>query len=225
MLSITNYFFLSFIDMAFFTLQPVFLATPVHLGGFGLSPPEIGSCLGIFGFLSGTAQALFFSKAVKFFGLKNLFLISQSCFIPLFALFPIISHLVREWGRSPAAWMLVASQPLLACVAEFALGRRPLLNSRQRGSYGFCCTFLGCVFMYVTSSVDTPRALGSVNGIAQTAASLARATGPAMATSLFAYTLQNDWLGGLGVYVVFITISSCAFPLTYGLPGEAREYK
>ena len=211
--------------MAFFTLQPVFLATPIHLGGFGLSPPEIGSYLGTFGLLSGTAQGLLFSKAVKFFGLKRLFLVSLCCFIPLFALFPVINHLAREWGRSPAVWMLVASQPLLACVAEFAFGRPPLLNSRQRGSYGSCCTCLGCVFMYVTSSVDNPRALGSVNGIAQTAAALARAAGPAISTTLFAYTLQNDWLGRLGVYVIFVTISSCAFPLTYKLPEKAWEYK
>ena len=72
--------------------------------------------------------------------------------------------------------------------------------------------------MYMTSSVGNPRALGSVNGIAQTAASLARAVGPAMATTLFAYTLQNEWLGGLGVYVVFITISLSVFPLAYKLP-------
>jgi len=200
MLSVTNYLFLAFIDIAIFNLRPLFFATPVHLGGLGLPPPTIGLCLGIFGLLGSAAQALFFSKAVRFFGLKRLYVISLSTFIPLFALFPIISHLVREGGRSPAVWTLVASQFLLNCITEFTYG---------------------CVFIYMTSSVDSPRALGSVNGIAQTGASLARAVGPAMVTSLFAYTLQNDWLGGLGVYVVFIILSSCAFPLTYKLPEEA----
>ena len=70
-----------------------------------------------------------------------------------------------------------------------------------------------------------PQALGSVNGVAQTTASLAQAVGPAMANSLFAYTLQNDWLGGLGVYVIFIIISLCAFPLAYKLPREAWKHK
>jgi hypothetical protein len=46
-----------------------------------------------------------------------------------------------------------------------------------------------------------------------------------MAASLFAYTLQNDWLGGLGVYVVLIAMSSCIFPLAYKLPEEAWEHK
>ena len=81
------------------------------------------------------------------------------------------------------------------------------------------------MFLYITSSVNNPRALGSVNGIAQTAASLVRAVGPALATSLFAYTLQNDWLGGLGVYLVLIAISLCGLPLAYKLPEGAWEHK
>ena len=82
----------------------------------------------------------------------------------------------------------------------------------------------GCVFLYITSSVESPRALGSVHGIGQTTASLARALGPAMATSLFAYTLQTDWLGGLGVYVVLITMSLCGVPLAYGFPKKEWEH-
>jgi hypothetical protein len=175
MLSIANYLFLAFVDMSFFTLQPLFFATPIHLGGLGLSPPMIGSYLGIFGLLSGTAQALFFSKAVRFFGLKRLFLISLSCFIPMFALFPAISHLVREGGRSPAVWTLVASQLLLNCVTESAFGRCLSLELLSP-KFTLFSSAPGCVFMYMTSSVDSPRALGSVNGIAQTGC-LARAGG------------------------------------------------
>jgi len=83
----------------------------------------------------------------------------------------------------------------------------------------------GCSFIYVTSSVASPRALGSVNGIGQTGASLVRALGPAVATSLFAFTLENDWLGGLGVYVVLIMTSLCGIPLAYKLPEKAWEHK
>ena len=73
--------------------------------------------------------------------------------------------------------------------------------------------------------MENPRALGSVHGIGQTGASLARTFGPATATSLFAYTLQNEWLGGLGVYVVLITMSVCGMPLAYMLPENAWEHK
>jgi len=73
--------------------------------------------------------------------------------------------------------------------------------------------------------VETPRVLGSVRGIGQTGASLTRALGPAVATSLFAFTLENDWLGGLGVYIVLITIALCGIPLVYKLPEKEWEHK
>ena len=81
------------------------------------------------------------------------------------------------------------------------------------------------MFLYITSSANNPRTLGSVLGIGHAAASLVRAVGPAMATSLFAYTLQNNWLGGLGVYVVLIAISLCRLPLAGKLPEKTWEHK
>lgn len=81
------------------------------------------------------------------------------------------------------------------------------------------------MFLYITSSVESPRALGSVHGVGQTAASLTRGFGPATTTSLFAYTLQNDWLGGSGVYVVLITVVLCGMPLAYRLPEKVWEHK
>jgi len=67
--------------------------------------------------------------------------------------------------------------------------------------------------------------LGSVHGVGQTGASLTRAVGPVVATSLFAFTLENNWLGGLGVYVVLIVITSCGIPLVYKLPEKEWEHK
>ena len=81
------------------------------------------------------------------------------------------------------------------------------------------------MLLYMPSSVKSPRALGIVHGISQTPASLVRASGPAIATSLFAFTLQNDRLGGLGVYSVFIIMSLWGIPLAYKLPGKAWEHK
>ena len=134
-LSIVNCFLLSFMDMALRCLQPLFFATPIHLGGMGLPPPTIGLCLGIFGLLDGAVQGLFFAKVIRRVGLKRLFLMSLFCFVPLFALFPIINHFARKWGRSPAVWTLVILHLLLNCVTEMAFGRCPLPNSRQRNSH------------------------------------------------------------------------------------------
>jgi hypothetical protein len=211
--------------MALRALQPLFFATPIHLGGLGMSPPTIGLCLGIFGLLDGAVQGLFFAKVVRRVGLKRLFFTSLFCFVPLFATFPFINHFARKWGLSPAVWALIVFQLMINCITEMAFGRCPFLSLRQQNSHCSCSVDPGCAFLYVTSSVDNPRALGSVHGIGQTTASLVRAVGPAMATSLFAYTLQNDWLGGLGVYIVLITISLCGLPLAYKLPEEIWKHK
>jgi hypothetical protein len=147
-LSIANCFLLSFTDMALRCLQPLFFATPVHLGGMGLQPPTIGLCLGIFGLLDGAVQGLFFAKVIRRVGLKRLFLLSLSCFVPLFGLFPIINHFARAWGRSPVVWALVVFHLLLNCVTEMAFGRGPLLDSRQRNSHGsrYICRQVACSY-------------------------------------------------------------------------------
>lgn len=129
-LSIINYLLLAFIDMALRALQPLFFATPIRLGGLGMSPPKIGLCLGIFGLLDGIMQGLFFAKVMRRVGLKRLFFTALFCFIPLFAAFPVINHLAREWGRSPIVWALVVFQLMINCVTDMAFGGCPLLDLR-----------------------------------------------------------------------------------------------
>lgn len=93
-----------------------------------MSPPTIGLCLGIFGLLDGTVQGLFFAKVVRRVGLKRLFLTSLFCFVPLFAMFPVINYFAREWGLSPAVWVLVVFQLMINCVTEMAFGKCPFLS-------------------------------------------------------------------------------------------------
>ena len=127
-LSIANYVWLAFIEVAFRALEPLFFATPIHLGGLGMSPAKIGLCLGVFGLLDGAAQWLLFPKVIRRVGLKRLFLISLFCFIPLFVMFPVINHFAREWGPSPAVWALVVFQLIINCVTDMSFGKCPLLN-------------------------------------------------------------------------------------------------
>lgn len=224
-LSVASYLLFSFIDVGLRVLRPLFFATPIRLGGLDMSPPTIGSFLGIFGLLDGIMQGLFFAKVLRRTGLKRLFVTSLLCFVPLFATFPVIYWFALKRGCSPAVWALVVFQLMINCVTDMGFGRCPLQNLRQQNSHRSCCVDPGCAFLYVTSSVDNPRALGSVNGIGQTAASLVRMASPAMAASLFVYTLENYWLSGLGVYVVFIMISLCGLPLVYKLPEKTWEHK
>ena len=76
--------------------------------------------------------------------------------------------------------------------------------------------------MFVTASVPK-SSRGTANGLAQTSASLARAIGPAMGTSMFSLSVQYNLLGGYFVYVVFMTVSALALVLAAQLPEEVWE--
>ena len=88
-----------------------------------MSPATIGICLGIFGLLDGTVQGVFFPKIIRRVGLKRLYLTSLLCFVPLFAMFPIINHFARERGVTPVVWALVVFQLMINCVTEMCFGR------------------------------------------------------------------------------------------------------
>jgi len=60
--------------------------------------------------------------------------------------------------------------------------------------------------MYISSAAPNKRSLGTLNGLAQSVASVQRAIAPAAAGSLFAFSVTNNVLGGNFVYVVMFTL-------------------
>lgn len=60
--------------------------------------------------------------------------------------------------------------------------------------------------MYISSASPNKRSLGSTNGLAQTVSSIQHTVGPALADSLFAFSIQSNVLGGNFVYVVLLAL-------------------
>ena len=149
-LSLSNFLLLAFIDIALRALQPLFLATLIHLGGLGMPPATIGLCLGIFGLMDGTVRGVFFAKVLQRVGLKRLFFASRLCYVPLFAMFPIINHFARGRGRSPAVWALLVLQLMINCVTEMAFGRCSQLNLCRLDSYRVLVTSIQVVRFYTS---------------------------------------------------------------------------
>jgi len=77
--------------------------------------------------------------------------------------------------------------------------------------------------LFVTASPPSKRALGSTNGLSQTGASIARAIGPATATSLFSFSVEHNILGGNGVYVLLAALSMGGIWLGTYLPEMIWE--
>lgn len=74
--------------------------------------------------------------------------------------------------------------------------------------------------MYITAASPNNRSLGATNGLAQTVTSVQRAIGPAMATSLFAFSLEKNIMGGNGVYFFLVLLSLASLWLAARLPRE-----
>lgn len=114
-----NYSFSALLEISFRTLQPIFLATPIALGGLGFNPPVIGTIMSLYGVLNGFFTVLFFSRMVDYFGVKRVYLTGVTAAVPCFSLFPVINHLARksiEDGDGPgvAVWVVIGLQVVVA---------------------------------------------------------------------------------------------------------------
>lgn len=61
--------------------------------------------------------------------------------------------------------------------------------------------------MFITASAPSKNTLGSINGMGQTSAAIARAIGPAMATSMYAFSKQHQILGGHAVFILLMLLA------------------
>ncbi|KAK7019729.1 hypothetical protein VNI00_017968 [Paramarasmius palmivorus] len=203
-ISVANYVALAFLNIAFNALLPLFLHTPVPLGGLNLPPSAIGYVLGAYGCVTGLFQVAFFAKIIHWLGERRVFINGVASFIGMFAMMPIISVFAKMWGGEYwVIWALIGCILVLAVIMDMAYG---------------------AIFMFVTASAPSRSALGATNGLSQMAVSTARAIGPAMATSMFAMSVQEGWVGGYAVYIVFIVLSVFAVGgLAVRLPKEIWE--
>ena len=123
LLSVANYGVLALANIGFLVLIPLFLATPIALGGLGLPPSTIGAILGILGLLDGTTQALLFSRLINKWGPKRVFQVGMLMFIPLHTLFPTMSIIANAHGGvTPVVWALLSVQMALIVIVDFAFG-------------------------------------------------------------------------------------------------------
>ncbi|KAH7884816.1 MFS general substrate transporter [Phlebopus sp. FC_14] len=205
LLPIANYGSMSFLEIAMTSLLPLHYATPIKLGGLGLTPPVIGLWMSFIGILNGGFQAAFFAPLVSILGTKRLFRIGQSAYILIFALFPIMNIVARRSGMVTfSVQLLLFSQVCCYVVQNMAFT---------------------CIMMYVNAAAPNRRSLGAVNGLSQMVVSILRTIGPAMTTSMFACSVEYEILGGYAVYgvMILLTVVTAKFgEMLPGAPGRRR---
>ncbi|KDQ31605.1 hypothetical protein PLEOSDRAFT_1035483, partial [Pleurotus ostreatus PC15] len=194
-----SYAALALVDIAYRAIQPLFLSTPLALGGLGWPPARIGRLLAAWGVLNGLFATGCFARIHARWGTKTVFAWGLASAIPVFALFPLISSAARRAGTGTGT--LVHGLVLLQVVVSLGLSL----------SYG-------AIFIFISSAAPSRQSLGAVNGLSQVVVSIMRAVGPAAANSLFSVSITSRYLGGQLVYVILIASTGVAILVSSMLP-------
>jgi hypothetical protein len=122
LLTIANYGSLSFLETANYMVLPLVYTASVRLGGLGLDPALMGTCMAVWGILKSLLQFTSFHRILNFLGLRRTFIVLLSGLIPSFLLFPINGTHVQNGGTGTVLLVLVLIQLLCSMGASMAYG-------------------------------------------------------------------------------------------------------
>ncbi|KAJ7835238.1 major facilitator superfamily domain-containing protein [Mycena olivaceomarginata] len=73
LIAVLNYAFLNFCSMSYDALLPLVYATPIGLGGLGLTPYSIGLMMGLCGISNAFVQGLFRGRIIRYVGPRRIY--------------------------------------------------------------------------------------------------------------------------------------------------------
>ena len=114
---------LALLEIAFRAVQPVFLSTPIHLGGLGLPPPSIGTLFSVQGVSNGIFQVFFFARIHDRWGSKKTFIAGIASAIPAFIMFPVANAFARTQGYNIVVWIAMGLQIIAAISMSISFGQ------------------------------------------------------------------------------------------------------
>ena len=94
-----NYAALTFLDMGYFVLLPLFYSTSIPLGGLGLDPFIIGIALGTFGCINAVIQAKLLGPLIRKYGARKMYIVSCPGLFSCFSLYPVMRFFAQRSGR------------------------------------------------------------------------------------------------------------------------------
>ncbi|KAI9591300.1 major facilitator superfamily domain-containing protein [Syncephalis fuscata] len=176
---------LAFQSIIFDEIFPIWAATPIILGGLNFSSNNIGATLSAAGVFTLFVQLFLFPSLERRFGPHRLFYLSMFAYSVVLFIFPSLSLLVGvSYGE-------IDPRILLWTCLILCMGWRITCSVLSFTSYN----------LLILESARGTGTLGTVNGAAMCAQSLARAIGPALGGILWSWSLQ----------------AKCDYPFNYSL--------
>lgn len=103
------------------TILPLFLASPVDIGGLNLDPAQIGSILGVYRICSALFLVGFCPRIVQYFGTRRSYSITILCCAVMYMIFPTANVFARA-GNTFGVWACVVLFGLMTACLEMGIG-------------------------------------------------------------------------------------------------------
>ncbi|KAJ3880341.1 MFS general substrate transporter [Lentinula edodes] len=204
---ILSYSLLATIETSISVLIPITYTTSIASGGLGLTSFQLGSILGSWGILNILFPTFGIPRMIRYFGPWKVQLMGMMC--PLLILSSLIT--LNILAKRPVGgnddllfWVVVAIQ----------FGSYTLMNM------GFGELFFPTAQMFVINGAPNQAALGTTNGLLQTAKTLSKTIAPVFAMSLFSISKEYNVLNGYLVYFFFIVVTLLGIMTVSKLPKE-----
>ncbi|KAG6884987.1 hypothetical protein C0993_006819 [Termitomyces sp. T159_Od127] len=123
-ISLGNFAFLSLIEIAYRSIQPLFLASPTSFGGLGLSAERTDNIVSVCEIINGIVQLMFFMKVHNHLGPKKSYMYGVTSAVPLFLMFPVMSILAKYVFKDVIIWTALGVQAVLFATFNLAFGEK-----------------------------------------------------------------------------------------------------
>ncbi|EGX89100.1 Major facilitator superfamily transporter [Cordyceps militaris CM01] len=203
--AITIWVYTHFMLLAFAVtaVTPVFLFTPVAIGGTGFSSSQISVYMAV----TGASQAFWlifaFPVLQRRWGTKDLLKACATAYQFFFGGIVLVSILLRSGSTSALAWAWAVG----GCLAILGPGV----------SMGFTSSQLA-----INDASPSRHVMATLNGLSMTSASIARSFVPGLTTVIFAIGVRNQIAWGYLVWAILIPLAiALRFCVNY-IPGSRR---
>ncbi|KAJ7585665.1 major facilitator superfamily multidrug-resistance, DHA1 sub-family [Mycena floridula] len=202
LITLASYAFLSFNEMSYSSLVPLVYSTSIPLGGLGLRPRQIGTIMAAVGICGCFAQIFLFSKLIRHFGHRRMYLASLGGSFLANSAFPLMSFFAKRAGKVDFLVILVMIGQLTCSLY----------------------VYIAYNVMYVMRADSSPSraALAGTNSLGQIVSCCFRSLAPSAASSLFSLSVQFNLLGGNLVYFLMMGNVLLAIRVGMMLPKTMR---
>ncbi|KAI0820024.1 MFS general substrate transporter [Trametes gibbosa] len=175
--------------------------TPIRQGGLAFSPAQIGRAISSMGAVSILLK-LCMPKLLRRFGTLGMFDFAMLAWMATFAAMPLASFVAqRAVSAVSPTTPPVGGFLRETSTREWVAVAVPLFLSRLG------CLAFSIIMILTRDHAPGSASLGTANGLAELAQSLASTVGPTIASSLFAVSASKNLLGGY-LWVVFMLLLS-----------------